>query len=792
MIGEVIMKRTVKRALSVLLALVLVATAIVPMANKAEAAAYTGIMRQTEEVYLNYWYGGGTLYAAGCGIFSLCNAVGYVTGYKMDPVEIANWAYANGYFSGDVGTYRDPFYRKAAARYGPTYGFTIDTNGGGGYWGTIYDSRIKNHLMAGGSVVIHVYGHFMALVGYNPSNGLYHLYDCAPRDRRYTLENGGDLWFSAAQLNSGYTNVDWYCLVSGSRPADTQKPVISNVKVSDISSDGYTVSCTVTDNNAVSKVAFPTWTLANGQDDMPGDWSNTQLGTKNGNTYTFRVKTSAHNNEEGYYVTHIYAYDAAGNSANTSTDNIELRNDKQKPVISDIKVTDVSSSGYTVCCKVTDDWGVVSVSFPTWTLANGQDDLAKDWGTTQLGTKSGDTYTFRVKASDHNNEKGQYITHIYATDKGGNQINVSAGEVTVMDDETEPVITDVQITDVSAQGYTVTCKVTDNVGVEYVAFPTWTVYDGQDDLIADWGLTQRGTKSGDVYTFRVNAADHNGETGDYATHIYAFDQAGNQACYVLDSLLVVDDTEAPVLTDVVFSNITAQGYTVTCKVTDNYGVDVVAFPTWTAANGQDDLAADFMDTQHGIRQGDTYTFYVYSMDHDFEQGEYVTHIYARDRMGNVSTVSPDPVMVQDPVLIPGKISLNAASVYSMEEAMVLDVKPQTTVQSLLKEFEYEDLKVKDSKGQPVSDSIKVGTGYTVELYDGDILVDAVKLVVLGDLDGNGVVDTTDYMRIKSSLLDGFTLNEVEQKAADVNGDGSVDTTDYMRVKAHFLQTFSIE
>ena len=123
------MKRICKKMLSLLLAVLLLSAAVLPMANDAQAAAYTGIVHQTQPIYANYWYGGDTLYSAGCGIFSMVNAVGYLTGYLMDPVEIANWAYANGYFSGDVGTYRNPFYRKANERYGPTYGFTIDTNG---------------------------------------------------------------------------------------------------------------------------------------------------------------------------------------------------------------------------------------------------------------------------------------------------------------------------------------------------------------------------------------------------------------------------------------------------------------------------------------------------------------------------------------------------------------------------------------------------------------------------------------------------------------------------------------
>ncbi len=786
------MKRTLKRALSVMLSLLLLVTAVLPAANRVQAEAFTGIMHQTDEAYLNDWYGGGNLAQSGCGIFALCNAVGYITGYKMDPVEIADWAYANGYFNGDEGTYRDPFYRKAAARYGDTYGFTIDTNGGGGYWGTIYDSRVRNHLMDGGTVVVHVYGHFMCLVGYDLSNDLYHLYDSAPRDRRYTLENNGDLWFSAAQLNSGYTNVDWYCLVSSTLPPDEEKPVISNIQISDIDHSGYTVSCTVTDNRGIAKVSFPSWTVANGQDDLYGIWSDTQLGTKNGDTYTFRVKTSAHNYETGYYLTHIYAKDHRGNISSVATEEIEIRDDRQNPVISDVQVTDISRAGYTVTCRVTDDWGITNVAFPTWTTANDQDDLAADFFNTQQGTCEGDIYTFRVKASDHNNETGEYITHIYATDKGGNRINVELDPVLVEVEHVPPVISDVQVSDISASGYTVTCRATDNAGVEYVAFPTWTVANDQDDLPNDWGKTRRGTRDGDIYTFRVDTSIHNGETGEYTTHIYAFDYSGNRVCYEMENVLVIDDTEDPVISDVVISDISDQGYTVTCKVTDNYGVNVVAFPSWTLANGQDDLDENYMVTHVGLRDGDTYTFYVYSMDHNFEQGEYTTEICARDFAGNETIVSLEPVMVRDPVAIPEKILLNNASEYSMRGALVLDVKPRTTVETLLKEFEYEALQVKDKKGQLVTADERVATGYTVELYNGEALVDMVELAVLGDLDGNGIINTTDYMRTKAALLGDFTLNEVERAAADVNGDGAVDTTDYMRVRAHFLSAFTIE
>ena len=95
---------------------------------------------------------------------------------------------------------------------------------------------------------------------------------------------------------------------------DKENPVVSNIQISNLSSDGYKVTCTATDNVGVTKVCFPTWTEANGQDDLANDWGNTTIGTyEGGNTYSYWVKVSDHNNEGGRYITHVYAYDAASN-----------------------------------------------------------------------------------------------------------------------------------------------------------------------------------------------------------------------------------------------------------------------------------------------------------------------------------------------------------------------------------------------------------------------------------------------------------------------------------------------
>ena len=107
---------------------------------------------------------------------------------------------------------------------------------------------------------------------------------------------------------------------------DTTPPVITDVVVSDVSTLGYTITCTVSDDGGIDRVQFPTWTLNNDQDDIQPDWGSNAIasGTIQGNTVTYRVNDSDHNYEKGTYRTHIYAYDIYGNYTTVGVDvNVE-------------------------------------------------------------------------------------------------------------------------------------------------------------------------------------------------------------------------------------------------------------------------------------------------------------------------------------------------------------------------------------------------------------------------------------------------------------------------------------
>lgn len=234
--------------------------------------------------------------------------------------------------------------------------------------------------------------------------------------------------FNAVNQNyagRSYCTQNWFhvrCLACAIRPnftSDTTPPTISNVRITDVNADGYTVVCNVSDNVGISKVEFPSWNT----DKHRGEDANWIQGSVSGNTASARISLSSLKSGavQGNYVTHIYAWDSSGNKSCVPTSIVYI--DRTAPTLTDIKVVEKDSKGYTVECKASDASGVDRVQFPTWTAKNDQDDIAKDWWTNQAvrGTRvSGDTYRFRVNISEHNYEVGRYATHIYVYDKYGN------------------------------------------------------------------------------------------------------------------------------------------------------------------------------------------------------------------------------------------------------------------------------------------------------------------------------------------------------------------------------------
>ena len=111
------------------------------------------------------------------------------------------------------------------------------------------------------------------------------------------------------------------------------------------------------------------------------------------------------------------------------------------------------------------------------------------------------------------------------------------------------------------------------------------------------------------------------------------------------------DKTAPTATNIEIKNVTPAGYDVyVYGVKDNgSGVNRVQFPTWTEAKGQDDIQPNWQTgaSSKGTKQSDgtTWVYHVNITDHKTEAGEYNTHIYAYDNLGNGKCIGTQKVTI---------------------------------------------------------------------------------------------------------------------------------------------------
>jgi len=195
------------------------------------------------------------------------------------------------------------------------------------YRGT-YTPKAGDYIIFGDSdhvgLVEHVSGNYVNTIEGNTSN--------AVKRHSYRMDSSYILGYGVVNYGGDFT-----------------APTISNVAISEVSEGGYTVTCTIADDSGISYVAFPTWTHANGQDDLDLNWylpSGRSYGTIEGNVAKFRVDTAQHNNELGYYATHIYAQDVNGNKMGPIELNVDLSNIPvlEEPSVPEAKPEDILDS----------------------------------------------------------------------------------------------------------------------------------------------------------------------------------------------------------------------------------------------------------------------------------------------------------------------------------------------------------------------------------------------------------------------------------------------------------------
>ena len=75
------------------------------------------------------------------------------------------------------------------------------------------------------------------------------------------------------------------------------------------------------------------------------------------------------------------------------------------------------------------------------------------------------------------------------------------------------------------------------------------------------------------------------------------------------------------------------------------------------------------------------------------------------------------------------------------------------------------------------------TGGSIQVGEKEYTV-----IMIGDINGDGEIKATDYMKLKNYIIGTATLTTKEKLAADANQDGAIKASDYMKIKNHIIGT----
>ncbi len=159
------------------------------------------------------------------------------------------------------------------------------------------------------------------------------------------------------------------------------------------------------------------------------------------------------------------------------------------------------------------------------------DKKREDVGTAYPGTGSQHGFEDTIYVS----QGGTQTIYIYASYAAKNVPDLLLGywTVDITADTKKPVIKNIKISDISAEGYTVTCKVTDNVGIDRVMFPSW-----HESKTGDQAVWLKGTVTDGKAECFIPIEQLGGESGVYTTHVYAYDRAGNYSLAAAEAVTI--------------------------------------------------------------------------------------------------------------------------------------------------------------------------------------------------------------------------------------------------------------
>ena len=363
--------------------------------------------------------------------------------------------------------------------------------------------------------------------------------------------------------------------------------------------------------NGVKEVLVPSWSLENGQDDLIWHKATKQ----SDGSYRVTIKATEHKGNKGNYRADAYVVDNSNNRHYIAEKVVAVDYTRPRGVLSIENNDTVAGTFDAVVRDIVAPNGVKDILVPSWSLAGGQDDLIWHKATRQADG----SYRVTIKATDHKNSTGRYRADAYLVDNSNTPFYLTEKVVEVT--QTRPTASLIIENNNAELGTfdAVVRNISAPNGIKEVLVPSWSLVNGQDDLI--WHKATR--QSDGSYRVTIKSDEHKNSLGNYRADLYIVDNK-NQHHYITETVVDVKHNKPIGTISIVNNNKDTGTFDVIIKdVYNPKGVRTVQVPTWSDKDGQDDLR-----WYEATRQANgDYKVSVKVSDHKNSTGKYFVHLY---------------------------------------------------------------------------------------------------------------------------------------------------------------------
>ena len=428
------------------------------------------------------------------------------------------------------------------------------------------------------------------------STGLYNVH-------LYYVQNNGQM------TGVGGTTTNVYF---GKRPVDLKPSGTLTIENNNAKSGTFDAVITnITAPLGVKEVLVPSWSLENGQDDLI--WHKATKQTDG--SYRVTIKASEHKGNKGNYRADAYIVDNSNNRHYIAEKVVSVDYTRPSGVLTIENNNTAAGTFDAVVSNIVAPNGLKEVLVPSWSLVGGQDDLIWHKATRQADG----SYRVTIKASDHKNSTGNYRADAYIVDDSNNRFYLTEKVVEVRQSRPTASLT-IESNNISTGSFDAVIRnVVAPNGVKEILVPSWSLENGQDDLV--WHKANR--QSDGSYRVTIKASDHKNSLGNYRADLYVVDNDNNRH-YVTETIVTVKHDKPTGIISVVNNNKDTGTFDVIIKdVYSPKGVRAVQVPTWSDKEGQDDLR-----WYEAARQANgDYKVSVKASDHKNSTGKYHVHLY---------------------------------------------------------------------------------------------------------------------------------------------------------------------